>query len=134
MVLCATAHKIGNDELWNGRIAAVEKGGIKSLADGIMERWFSKEFRKNHLATYASYKTMLSRQLDAGYTAIRDADFTQECANIKIPTLCVVGDQDGATPPSVVTELAKLIRVHALKQSRMPGIRHVSSSRKCWRT
>ncbi len=55
---------------------------------------------------------MLSRQLNAGYTATtttREADFTQDCANIKIPTLCVVGDQDGATPPSVEAELAKLI-------------------------
>jgi len=101
MVLCATAPKIGNDELWNGRIAAVEKGGIKSLADGVIERWFSKEFSQNHPATYAGYT--------ASSAAIRDADFTQECANIKIPTLCVVGDQDGATPPSVVVELAKLI-------------------------
>lgn len=113
MVLCDTAHKIGTDELWNGRIEAVNKGGIDSLADGIMQRWFTKEYPKDHPASYAGYKTMLCRQLDAGYTAssaaIRDADFTDACANIKIPTLCVVGDQDGATPPAVVAELAKLI-------------------------
>lgn len=74
-----------------------------------MERWFSKD----HPATYAGYKTMLSRQSDAGCTAssaaIRDTDFTEGCANIKIPTLCVVGDQDCENPLSVVAELAKLI-------------------------
>lgn len=61
MMLCNTAHRIGNETLWNGRIAVVEKGGIKFPADGIMERWFSKEFPKNHLATYAHYKAMLRR-------------------------------------------------------------------------
>lgn len=113
MVLCDTAHKIGNDELWNGRIEAVDKDGIDCLADGIMERWFSKEYPQEQPASYAGYKAMLSRQLNAGYSAscaaIRDTDFTDDCANIEIPTLCVVGDQDGATPPALVAELAKLI-------------------------
>lgn len=113
MVLCDTAHKIGNDDLWNTRISAVADGGIEVLADGIMERWFSKEFPRNQPAAFAGYRAMLSRQLDAGYAAtcaaIRDADFTDDTAKIKVPTLCVVGDQDGATPPSLVAEMAKMI-------------------------
>ncbi|MEP0519105.1 MAG: 3-oxoadipate enol-lactonase [Hyphomicrobiales bacterium] len=113
MVLCDTAHKIGDDTLWNDRIAAVSEGGIESLADGIMQRWFSKEYPLEQAAAYDGYRAMLSRQLDAGYAAtcaaIRDADYTEATANIKIPTMCVVGDQDGATPPSLVAELAKLI-------------------------
>lgn len=113
MVLCDTAHKIGDDALWNGRIDAVSKDGIESLADGIMQRWFSDEFPIEQAAAFAGYRAMLARQLDAGYAAtcaaIRDTDFTQAAAQISVPTLCVVGDQDGATPPSLVAELAKLI-------------------------
>lgn len=113
MVLCDTAHKIGDDTLWNDRISAVSEGGIESLADGIMQRWFSKEFPLEHAAAYDGYRAMLSRQLDAGYSAtcaaIRDTDYTESAGHINIPTLCVVGDQDGATPPSLVAELAKLI-------------------------
>lgn len=113
MVLCDTAHKIGDDALWNDRIAAVSDGGIESLADGIMQRWFSKEFPLEQAAAYDGYRAMLSRQLDAGYSAtcaaIRDADFTEDAPQISVPTMCVVGDQDGATPPSLVAGLAKLI-------------------------
>lgn len=113
MVLCGTAHKIGDDALWNGRIEAVTQNGIESLADGIMQRWFSKEFPLEQPTAFDGYRAMLSRQLDAGYsascTAIRDTDFTESAAKIGVPTLCVVGDQDGATPPPLVGELAKLI-------------------------
>jgi 3-oxoadipate enol-lactonase len=123
MVLCDTAHKIGDDDMWNGRIDAVNAGGIESLADGIMQRWFSKDYPKNHPQTYEGYRTMLCRQPDAGYAAtaaaIRDADFTDACASIKVPTLCVVGEEDGATPPAVVAELAKLI-----PDSRFEVIKH----------
>ena len=44
MVLSNTAAKIGTKEMWDGRIDGVKTGGIESLADGVMERWFSKQF------------------------------------------------------------------------------------------
>ena len=39
--LSDTAHKIGNDELWNARIETVTRDGIGAMADAIMERWFT---------------------------------------------------------------------------------------------
>ncbi|CAN0602299.1 unnamed protein product, partial [Ectocarpus sp. 12 AP-2014] len=44
MVLSNTAAKIGTAELWQDRIDAVRDGGIKALADTILERWFSRSF------------------------------------------------------------------------------------------
>ena len=41
LVLSDTAHKIGNDELWNARIETVTRDGIGAMADAIMERWFT---------------------------------------------------------------------------------------------
>jgi pimeloyl-ACP methyl ester carboxylesterase len=56
---------------------------------------------------------MLTRTLAEGYCsvgrAIRDADFTDRTRALKVPTLCFVGAQDGATPPALVRELADLI-------------------------
>src|SRR3546814_1862948 len=56
---------------------------------------------------------MLTRTPQAGYpgtsAAIRDADFTEEAKRIAVPTLCMVGAEDGATPPALVRELADLI-------------------------
>ena len=55
----------------------------------------------------------MTRQALAGYVgtcvAIRNADFTDAARRIEVPTLCVVGDQDGSTPPDLVRSLADLI-------------------------
>ncbi|QRM53947.1 3-oxoadipate enol-lactonase [Sinorhizobium sp. BG8] len=113
LVLCDTAHKIGTAETWNARIAAVESGGLEPIADAIMERWFTPSFRRPENTAYAGYWNMLVRQPPVGYAAtcaaIRDADFTAVARSIAVPTLCVVGDQDGSTPPDLVLSTAKLI-------------------------
>ncbi|AWC21129.1 3-oxoadipate enol-lactonase 2 [Aminobacter sp. MSH1] len=113
LVLCDTAHKIGTNDSWNTRIAAVEQDGIASIADGVMKLWFTPEFHEQRQPDLVGYRNMLSRQPLAGYTgtcaALRDADYTEAAKAIAVPTLCVVGDQDGSTPPALVRSMADLI-------------------------
>lgn len=113
LILCDTAHKIGTAEIWNARIAAVEEKGIESIADGVLERWFTPSFRSEANPAFKGYRNMLICQPVAGYTgtcaAVRDADYTEATRRIAVPTICIVGDQDGSTPPGLVLELAKLI-------------------------
>lgn len=113
LVLCDTAHKIGTNDSWNTRIAAVEKDGIASIADGVMKLWFTPEFHEQRQPDLVGYRNMLSRQPLAGYTgtcaALRDADYTEAAKAIAVPTLCVVGDHDGSTPPALVRSMADLI-------------------------
>ena len=113
LILCDTAHKIGTAESWNARIAAVEAEGIESIVDAIMERWFTPAFRHPENIAYAGYCNMLIRQPVEGYAAtcaaLRDADLTEAAARIAVPTICIVGDQDGSTPPELVLSTAKLI-------------------------
>ncbi|RCW82752.1 3-oxoadipate enol-lactonase [Phyllobacterium bourgognense] len=113
LILCDTAHKIGSAEMWTARIVALEQGGIEAIADGVLEKWFTPPFHKQRRDELAGYRNMLTRQAIGGYigtcAALRDADFTTEASRITVPTICVVGDQDGSTPPEVVLSLAKLI-------------------------
>ncbi|MBO6718249.1 MAG: 3-oxoadipate enol-lactonase [Rhizobiaceae bacterium] len=113
LVLCDTAHKIGTDELWNARIDAVKEGGIASIADAILERWFTPGYRDPSNADFVGYKAMLVRQTVDGYAgtcaALRDADLTESTRALKVPALCIVGDQDGSTPPDLVRSMAGLI-------------------------
>ena len=113
LVLCDTAHKIGTEELWNARIAAVLKNGIEAIADGILERWFTPAYRSLSNADFAGYRAMLVRSPVVGYlgtcAALRDADLTESTRALKIPALCLVGDQDGSTPPDLVRSTADLI-------------------------
>lgn len=113
LILCDTAPKIGNTESWNQRIAAVNEAGIAALADGILQKWFTPEFRDPGNADFAGYRNMLTRSPVEGYAgtcaALRDCDYTNDARQIGVPTLCVVGDQDGSTPPDLVLAMAKLI-------------------------
>jgi len=113
LILCDTGHKIGNEDFWNDRIELISKNGLEAFADTILERWFTSQFRTPDNADFAGYRNMLVRTTLDGYigtcTALRDADFTDEAKRIAVPTLCMVGDQDGSTPPALVEELCALI-------------------------
>ncbi|HEX2019693.1 MAG TPA: 3-oxoadipate enol-lactonase [Aurantimonas sp.] len=113
LVLMDTAHRIGTDDLWNQRIAAVEAGGIAAIAEGILQRWFTPGYRRPENPDFVGYANMLLRTPIEGYlgssAALRDADYTAEVAELDLPVLCIVGDQDGSTPPDLVRSTAALI-------------------------
>lgn len=114
MVLMDTAHKIGTAEMWNQRIDGVTKGGIASLADAIMQRWFTPAYRSPDNADFVGYTAMLTRTTVDGYAgtcaALRDTDYTEQTRALSLPVLAIVGDQDGSTPPDLVRSTADLIR------------------------
>jgi 3-oxoadipate enol-lactonase len=114
LVLADTAAKIGTDESWNARIAAVERGGIEAVADAILERWFTEPFRSRRSEEFAGFRAMLTRTPIRGYLAacgaLKRADLRPHAGAIQAPTLCLVGDQDGSTPVALVRETADLIR------------------------
>jgi 3-oxoadipate enol-lactonase len=113
VVLLDTAHRIGTPQIWAERIAAIRAGGIAGIADAILARRFSPDFHRQRPAELAGWRNMLTRTSPEGYlgccAAIRDADLTAAAAGLTVPTLCMVGDQDGATPPALVAEFAGII-------------------------
>lgn len=113
LVLCDTGVKIGTQEMWAARIAQVRSGGIEAIADGVMERWFSSGFRARRTDELAGWRAMLTRTPVAGYLAaceaLRRADLRPFAGQIKVATLCVVGEEDGSTPVAQVREMARLI-------------------------
>ncbi len=111
MVLSNTAAKIGTPAMWDERIAAVRKDGIEALADAVMERWFSEEFRAS--PELELWRNMLVRGEDDGYAgcsaAISGTDFYAPTATLRLPTLGIAGSEDGSTPPDLVRETVDLI-------------------------
>jgi 3-oxoadipate enol-lactonase len=114
LVLSNTAHKIGTNESWNARIAAVSKDGLGSIADNVMKLWFTPGFRDPANAEFIGCRNMLVHSPVEGYlgtcAALRDSDLTESTRALKIPVLCIGGDQDGSTPPDLVRSMADLIR------------------------
>ncbi|MGO4389361.1 3-oxoadipate enol-lactonase [Microvirga sp. 2YAF29] len=113
LVLCCTAAKIGTPQSWAERIDAVEQGGVESVVEAVLQRWFTPAFRESRADECAGWRNMLAHTPAHGYAgtcaAIRDADLTADAGRIAVPTLCVAGDQDGSTPADVVQGTANLI-------------------------
>ena len=113
LVLSNTAAKIGTGEMWQERIAAIEKNGLKEFSGNTLERWFPQNWRRANPDTVEAYRNMICRTDLDGYLgccdALASADFTQFCTSITKPTLMIGGSGDGSTPPDVVKATAALI-------------------------
>lgn len=102
LVLCNTAAKIGTPEVWNTRIATVEKGGMAAILNGVIQRWFTEDFIKLHPTSVKAISDMLLATAPEGYcaacAAVRDMDQREAIAVIRLPTLVIAGAHDLATP------------------------------------
>lgn len=111
MVLSNTAAKIGDDRLWDGRIETVLAGGMEPLADGVMARWFGRDFLAS--PGLPIWRARFCETPAKGYAgcsaAIKGTDFYSTTARLRLPVLAIAGSEDGATPPDLVRETAELI-------------------------
>ncbi|MEM9624971.1 MAG: 3-oxoadipate enol-lactonase [Pseudomonadota bacterium] len=113
LVLCDTGHVIGPPSVWEDRFRAIEAGGIGAMSDGILQRWFSARFHAERPDELQLWRAMLTRTPVEGYLgtcrAIQSADLTEAASNLAMPTICVVGSEDGATTPELMRSTAELI-------------------------
>lgn len=104
LILCSTAPKIGTQQTWDARITAVRNGGMGAVVEGVLERWFTSDFREKSPASIQSTREMLLRSPVEGYiggcTAVRDMDARESIAGIHVPTLIISGTYDPVTTPS----------------------------------
>lgn len=125
LVLSNTAAKLGTPESWQTRINAVIDGGLESIADAVMERWFAPAFRAT--PELSLWRAMLARTPARGYTAacaaLAGADQTAATAALRLPTLVIAGSQDGASPPALVKATADLIQGATFHE--IPGAGHL---------
>jgi 3-oxoadipate enol-lactonase len=112
-VLCGTSARIGTREGWQGRIAQVRAGGIASIADTVVARWFGPDYRARAADDVRGYRCLLERTPEAGYLAtlhaLAEADLRERVRSIQVPTLVVSGSLDEATPPADGRKLAESI-------------------------
>ena len=120
LVLCSTAPKIGSPEIWNTRIETVQKSGMAAVVDGVLERWFTAQFRANSRAAIERTRSMLLRTDVAGYAAtcaaIRDYDAREAIRKIEKPTLILSATYDPVTPPMDGHFMAERIRGSQYKE------------------
>jgi 3-oxoadipate enol-lactonase len=104
LVLANTSSYVGSPEVWNSRIQAVTRGGMAAVAETILERWFTPEFRAATPGEVARIRQMLLNTSAEGYVAcaaaVRDMDLRNDLGAIHCPTLVISGTRDPALPPS----------------------------------
>lgn len=125
LVLSNTAARLGSGKGWQARIAAIRSGGLHSISDAVMERWFATAFRAR--PELALWRTMLERTPEAGYlaacAALAETDLTETTARLTLPALVIAGTEDGASPPELVRATADLIRGAEFRL--MDGVGHL---------
>jgi 3-oxoadipate enol-lactonase len=113
LVLANTAARIGTEASWEERMSTVRAGGVASLADATMGRWFTAAFRAAQPQTVARIRATFVGTSAAGYlgccAALRDADLRADAGKVRAPSLVIAGAHDPATPPELARAMAATI-------------------------
>ena len=109
VVLANTGAKIGTDESWDARIAAVRAGGTVAVRDQVVGRFLTPEFRARDLERTALIAGMIEATNPDGYIAaceaLRATDLRADASRVRVPVLIVGSERDQSTPPVLSREL-----------------------------
>lgn len=113
LVLCDTAAKIGNAQGWEERIHTVEHGGMSSIVEGGLKRWFTPRFFNDNPEIVDRFRSIILSTAPEGYVAncmaIREADFRESASSISAPVLLVCAANDPVTTVADAKFLAESI-------------------------
>jgi len=108
-VLANTGAKIGTNESWDARIAAVRAGGTVAVRDQVVGRFLTPEFRARDPETTALIAGMIEATNPEGYIAaceaLRATDLRADASRVRVPVLIVGSERDQSTPPEFSREL-----------------------------
>ncbi|RVW04571.1 bifunctional 3-oxoadipate enol-lactonase/4-carboxymuconolactone decarboxylase PcaDC [Rhodococcus spongiicola] len=110
LTLICTAAQFAPPQKWIDRAATVRTNGIASIAESVVEHWFTPELAQRDPDLIARHLEMVRGTPDEGYAACCDAlaewDGRGDLARIVAPTLVIAAEQDTRTPPSVHEAIA----------------------------
>lgn len=120
MLLSCTAAKIGTREVWQARLEQLDQAGLPSMSHGTIERWFTPDFRREQPQLTEAVRLQIERTDPGGYAgcirALAATDFREQLGGIRMPLLCLAGQQDPGTPPRDLQFIAE----------RVPGARYLA--------
>jgi 3-oxoadipate enol-lactonase len=102
LILSNTSSWFPDKARWNARIKTVREQGLEAIADGIMNIWFTADFRAREPDTVARFRKTMCETPVEGYLAscetVRDMDLREALPKITAPTLIIAGRHDLSTP------------------------------------
>jgi 3-oxoadipate enol-lactonase len=108
LVLCCTAPRFDPD-FYDARAHKVRAEGVGSIANTVLERWFTPEFRATRPETVEWAGSMLRGTPTEGYAGccevLRDADMRSRLGEIRAPALVIAGAEDPAASVGQAEEI-----------------------------
>lgn len=96
------------------RAARALTEGMPALADATLERWLTEAFRRSQPEAAARIHRLLCAASPEGFAAscaaLKELDLTERLAQIRCPTLVLVGDADASTPVASAKAIVNQIR------------------------
>lgn len=127
LVLADTDFYTPPDNPWAERIETLRRNGIDSIVESTLERWFTPGFIHSSPGACDRVREIIRETSLEGYVHCADLisklDNRDCLAEIKAPTLVIVGEEDPSTPPARARALAEAIPGAAY--ASVEGTRHL---------
>jgi (E)-2-((N-methylformamido)methylene)succinate hydrolase len=108
------------------RIEFLKQQGLRAVAEGNRERWFSEEFQREHPEIVAARVAQVMRTDPESYrrafTVFCTADFADRLHEIAVPTLVIAGEHDIAATPAMAHLMGE--RISGAQVHVLPRLRH----------
>jgi 3-oxoadipate enol-lactonase len=120
--LCCTSAYLPPAGFCAGRAEQARAGGMASLSEQVVARWFTPAFRARDPAAVAGFVTTLEGVDPEGYAgcceAIAALDLRSSLGRISAPAMVIAGAEDPATPPWHGAQIASAVRGARLRVIR----------------
>jgi 3-oxoadipate enol-lactonase len=98
---------------WQDRVAAIRVGGLRSIADPVVARWFTPGWVVSHPDVVQAFRAGLESTPQDGYVgcceAIAAMDLRPELPRIAVPFVVIGAAQDAAIPVDYQLEIAEAV-------------------------
>lgn len=132
LVLSNTAPYVGPPSIWQERIDLSKRAGMRAVALGAAEAWFTPEFIAREPDVARGVQRMLLHTsveaYAAGCAAIRDMDLRPIVPRIARPTLVIGATHDGVTPPENARWMSTAIPDARLSMLDASHLSHIECS------
>jgi 3-oxoadipate enol-lactonase len=111
LALCDTTSRYPAEAagVWVDRIKTVQAQGMEPMVAPTLERWFTASYRKAHPEVVGRVAAMIRSTPVPGFVgcchAIPKINLTARLAEIRCPTLVIVGKDDPGTPVSMAEDI-----------------------------
>lgn len=131
LTLCDTSPVIPDEAkpLFQERMDLARKEGMQALVEGTLERWFTPPYRAQNPPAIDLIRNQFLATSVTGFNAcsaaIMELNYLDRLAEIKLPTLIIVGEDDPGTPVEASETIHKLIQGSTLVV--LPSAAHLSN-------